>query len=63
MAPADDQVKVRGEVVAVLFDGHVKELRKTGQWCAAARAVAWRPASDGFPPRDQLQSTVAQSDL
>lgn len=35
--PPDDDAKVRGEVVAVLFDGHVKELRKSGQWCAIWR--------------------------
>lgn len=34
--PPEDDVKVRGEVVAVLFDGHVKELRKNGLWCALA---------------------------
>lgn len=47
MAP-DGDVKVRGEVVAVLFDGHVKELKKNGTWCAFTdahgRKPAWEPA-------------------
>jgi hypothetical protein len=32
--------KVRGEVVAVVYDAHVRQMRKEGQWCVRARALA-----------------------
>ena len=40
MSASDDGAKVRGEVVAVLYEAHIKELRRLGAWCEA-RCPAW----------------------
>jgi hypothetical protein len=34
--------KVRGEVVAVVYDAHVRQMRKEGQWCVRPRARSRR---------------------
>ncbi len=46
-AEAASSDKVRGEVVAVVYDVHVRQLRKNGQWCvtcASERGPERRPA-------------------
>jgi hypothetical protein len=61
--------RVRGEVVAVVYDAHLRQLRKTEQWCACDRernaAVACRDtshrrgASRALLPRAQASPALA----
>ena len=37
MADAPGGDKVRGEVTAVLYEAHVRQMRKDGNWCVTHR--------------------------
>jgi hypothetical protein len=51
-APGGD--KVRGEVAAVLYEAHVRQMRKDGNWCVAHRRLRRTGKCMGCMPRARL---------